>query len=415
MVRVRYITLFRRSLPLLLLLMLCAVPAAAQDTCETIFFYNAAGSTVVFQQKLPSARFAVRMTAPHIPRVDTAFIGFGVRKWSGLIKKDTIEVQVLDSNAPTFTQLDKDVFTLMPSAGHQHIVDAYYMLELNFQNGAATVVPNRDFYLAYRFKGPTTDSARILLKTPAADTARSVVINANGTLTTATNYVSSQISTTVDLYADVHVCYPYGTPIELESFTARSAGGSAVLEWSTASETRNYGFEVHRLAGLSESGRGKLWERIGFVMGYGNSMERRSYRFTDPDPAAARDSTGAVSYRLRQVDIDGTASYSPMVQIRLDDNAPGFSLAQNYPNPCGPGAGTSGAITMIAFELPEPGSVFLALYDEQGRLVRTILNETRGAGAQSVSCSTRDLPAGTYLYVLRNGSKISSRRMSVIR
>ncbi len=397
------------------LLICCALPAAAQDTCETISFYNAAGSTVAFQQRLPTARFAVRMTAPHIPRVDTAFIGFGVRKWSGLIKKDTIEVQVLDSNAPTFTQLDKDVFTLMPPAGQQHIADAYYMIELNFQNGAATIVPNRDFYLAYRFKGPTTDSARILFKTPAADTARSVVINANGTLTTATTYVSSQISSTVDLFADVHVCYPYGTPIELASFTARLAEGRAELAWSTASETRNYGFEVHRLAGLSESGRGKIWERIGFVLGYGNSTQMRSYRFTDPDPGAARDSAGGVTYRLRQVDIDGTASYSPVVRVQLDENEPGFSLAQNYPNPCGPGAGAGGTITMIAFRLSEPGHVSLRLYDEQGRLVRTLLDETRGAGAQTISADARDLPPGTYLYILRSGGAVLSRRMTVIR
>ena len=91
---------------------------------------------------------------------------------------------------------------------------------------------------------------------------------------------------------------PPGTiPVELTSFVASVNENSVTLNWTTATETNNLGFEVQRNSGSD-------YQAIGFVTGNGTTTETQEYSFTDIV------TTGSYSYRLKQVDYDGTFSYS---------------------------------------------------------------------------------------------------------
>ncbi|HRH39553.1 MAG TPA: hypothetical protein PK760_14485, partial [Flavobacteriales bacterium] len=100
---------------------------------------------------------------------------------------------------------------------------------------------------------------------------------------------------------DVSVTADVLLPIELLSFVASCQGDAALLEWSTASESGNDLFTIER------SLDGEHWEAIGTVPGAGYSLETIRYSFRDPDPSAL-----LLYYRLRQTDMDGAFSFSPI-------------------------------------------------------------------------------------------------------
>src|SRR5690606_41827240 len=63
-------------------------------------------------------------------------------------------------------------------------------------------------------------------------------------------------------------------PVELSSFTAVTEKNDVILNWSTASETNNQGFEIQRRS------KGEF-ERVGFVEGKGTTTEIQHYVFKD--------------------------------------------------------------------------------------------------------------------------------------
>ncbi|MDO7854743.1 glycine-rich protein [Hymenobacter sp. CA1UV-4] len=98
-------------------------------------------------------------------------------------------------------------------------------------------------------------------------------------------------------------------PVELTRFTAEPQGDDALLQWATASEKNNDHFEVEA------SADGHAFRRIGTVAGHGTSTQPQQYQLVDK--AIARYAADPVYYRLRQVDVDGTVSYSPVRQVRV--------------------------------------------------------------------------------------------------
>ncbi|HLP14898.1 MAG TPA: DUF5050 domain-containing protein, partial [Bacteroidota bacterium] len=84
-------------------------------------------------------------------------------------------------------------------------------------------------------------------------------------------------------------------PVELSSFTASAQNKKIVLQWKTATEIQNYGFEVERRRKAGE------WVAIGFAAGAGNSNSPHSYSFTDVTTVAHE----SYLYRLKQIDTDG--------------------------------------------------------------------------------------------------------------
>jgi hypothetical protein len=85
-----------------------------------------------------------------------------------------------------------------------------------------------------------------------------------------------------------------------------------------------------------------------------------------------------------------------------------FTLFQNYPNPFNPS-------TTISFELSEPAGVNLSVFDVSGRLVRTLIDESRGRGEHTTVFNSDGLASGVYFYRLLVGNETASKKMTVIK
>ena len=111
---------------------------------------------------------------------------------------------------------------------------------------------------------------------------------------------------------------PSPLPVELVTFTGKSHADAVELNWVTASEKNSAYFIVERATGAQNQ-----YKRLSEVAGAGNSTRATNYRFVDAQPV------GLGYYRLRQVDLDGTSTYSPAVAVR---STPALVLLA-YPNP----------------------------------------------------------------------------------
>ena len=115
-------------------------------------------------------------------------------------------------------------------------------------------------------------------------------------------------------------------PVELTSFSATVNNFNVLLNWQTATETNNQGFEIQRKSpsptpSLKE-GAFKLadWESIGFVNGKRTTTEPQVYSFADENLPAGRQglTTGKYQYRLKQIDFDGTFEYSNTIEVEIN-------------------------------------------------------------------------------------------------
>ncbi len=185
-------------------------------------------------------------------------------------------------------------------------------------------------------------------------------------------------------------------PVELVSFSAVPSGSNVNLSWTTATETNNKGFLIER---KSLDGR---CEDIGFVNGQGTTTSLHEYSYCDRNIG-----TGSYSYRLKQVDFNGTINFSRDVDVTVD--APSnFALAQNYPNPFNPS-------TTIEYTLPSDGFVTLDIYNALGQHVASLVKGSEKAGVHKVVFNAENLSSGMYYYRIETGSSAAVRKMMLMK
>jgi hypothetical protein len=195
--------------------------------------------------------------------------------------------------------------------------------------------------------------------------------------------------------------------VELTSFTAESNEDGVVLRWNTATEKNNRGFDVER----SQKSKVKSqndWGKIGFVAGSGTSTEPRIYSFKDEDLL-----NGTVSYRLKQIDLDGSVSYSEAIEVQVNTIPTEFALSQNYPNPFNP-------TTSIRFDVPLQSDVTLNIYDGLGRLVKSLVNEVKEPGRYTVNWNGRNdnnqqVASGFYIFKIKAGNFTAIKKMLLMK
>ncbi|HSW56429.1 MAG TPA: T9SS type A sorting domain-containing protein [Ignavibacteriaceae bacterium] len=196
------------------------------------------------------------------------------------------------------------------------------------------------------------------------------------------------------------VKYNQIVPVELTSFTANSNGNTVELNWTTASELNNQGFEIERKTSSDLD-----WVLLGFKEGKGTTTESQSYSYLDNVSSLEK---GTVSYRLKQIDFGGNYSYSDEVEVDVNPAPNQFELNQNYPNPFNPS-------TTISFGVPFSSQVTLKIYNTLGEEVAELVNQNLSAGSYSYSFDAAVLPSGIYVYTLQAGEKFISKKMTLIK
>lgn len=208
------------------------------------------------------------------------------------------------------------------------------------------------------------------------------------------------------LYIDSVSWNSSGTlPVELTEFNIEYRTPNVELQWMTATEVNNYGFEVEKKLQDSKIPKFQDWVKVGFVEGAGNSNSPKNYLFTDNNIT-----DGKITYRLKQIDRDGNFTYSHEVEIEAGNIPQRFSLEQNYPNPFNP-------TTQIRFTIPVSSFTTLKVYDIVGREVAMLVNEVKEAGSYSVQLSMNEyqLSSGVYFYTLRAGNFVATKKMLLMK
>lgn len=190
-------------------------------------------------------------------------------------------------------------------------------------------------------------------------------------------------------------------PVELVSFSAEVINDEVVLKWQTATETNNSGFEVERCQKSNVKGQ-KEWEKIGSVEGQGTITERYNYIFRDEISKP-----GIYSYRLKQVDFDGSFTYSQIVEVNISSPTE-FVLYQNFPNPFNPS-------TTIKFSLPLKSNVEISVFNSLGEKVDEAFNGELEEGYHEIDFNATGLPSGVYLYQLKTTDNVSVKKMLLLK
>lgn len=236
----------------------------------------------------------------------------------------------------------------------------------------------------YSFSGGTESASLWInpdLSGPEPAPDATVTLQAIGSVS---KIILHQQTLTGDMYIDaIRVADSWSQaplPVELVSFSAALVTGQVELKWNTKTEVNNYGFEVER------SRDKQVWESIGFVNGAGNSNSEKWYSFFD------KPGSSNVCYRLKQIDTDGSYTYSHVIEAILKTT--GYELFRNYPNPFNPE-------TKIRYSVSERGVVIIKIFDLLGNEVDELVNADHEPGEYSVNFNGKKLCSGLYIYCMR--------------
>ncbi|WP_020567778.1 T9SS type A sorting domain-containing protein [Neolewinella persica] len=178
-----------------------------------------------------------------------------------------------------------------------------------------------------------------------------------------------------------NVVFDVSLPVSWLTFSAEVREKSVLLNWATTAEESNDYFQVER----QETASG-TWSAIGRVAARRSGESVTEYSFIDASPPRVQQ----LPYRLRQVDTDGTFSFSPIrvVRFNIGDYATGV-----YPNP------SSGE---IFFTVDAAMTSSLELYDSDGRVI--LRQQVNPSVPNQRFVFPANLAAGTYF--LRLGDRL---------
>ncbi len=184
-------------------------------------------------------------------------------------------------------------------------------------------------------------------------------------------------------------------PVELINFHAVLQKGEkgTLLEWTTASEENNLGFQVQR------SRDGRIWEDLDFIRGQGTVEIRQQYFYVDDAPHL-----GNNYYRLKQIDLDGRVFYSNVAAISfLNEN----KLVEVFPNP-------SRGQFNIQIQSSISENVSIKIMDAKGSMVLSnnyALNEIELIDERQFNL----VEQGVYFVIIQVGEKIATEKITVLR
>lgn len=209
----------------------------------------------------------------------------------------------------------------------------------------------------------------------------------------------------MQLYAGIGVGYSGvgALPVELTTFTSLVKNNNVELHWKTATEINNYGFDIQRTAISTQRTADKIWTKVGFVDGNGTTNAPHSYIFYDKNIPS-----GKYSYRLKQIDRNGRFVISQEIEVTASGIPKEYALEQNYPNPFNP-------TTVITYSIILPSKVKVEVFTVLGKLITTLVNETKETGSYKINFNAEGLSSGIYYYKIQAGSFAATKKMVVLK
>lgn len=246
-----------------------------------------------------------------------------------------------------------------------------------FQTSSHASVPFFDIPVPIRFNGPGGQSSTLIFNP----------VSNGQSFTEQLNFTVSSVDFDPNrwLLAKSSVVLP----VEWNNLKGVWTGKTVQLEWETATEHHNLGFEIQRLNKYAAGE--EQWQNIGWKAGHGEALLPVRYTFSDPAAAA-----GNNYYRLAQVDADGSRQFSSVINVWV----PEAGALNIYPNP---------AQSEIWIEMPETtAEASFELYDVCGR--RVLNQKWQEPGARE-HLNLLELPGGVYLAVLRADGLLWEKRI----
>lgn len=180
--------------------------------------------------------------------------------------------------------------------------------------------------------------------------------------------------------AEIAGLTPYSLPLKMGDFAALKKSTGIQLNWETLTEQNTSHFEIER------SADGNSFSSIGSINAAGNSTDKKYYTHMDAAPL-----NGTNFYRLKMIDLDGTATFSRVVAIR--NNNASLEL-QLFPNP---------ATDVLQVQVPSTRreEASLLITDAAGKiLLRKAIQISEGHN--SISLPVAQLPKGLYFITVDN-------------
>jgi len=191
-------------------------------------------------------------------------------------------------------------------------------------------------------------------------------------------------------------------PVELVSFSASANDGEVSLNWTTATETNNASFEIERSLDNID------YITISNLKGNGTTTEMHTYSFTDVVSISAK-----MFYRLKQIDFNGSFTYSKTIEVDVNTMPGDFVLSQNYPNPFNPSTTIKYSVSKIINN--QSSIINLKVYDALGNEVATLVNEEKSPGNYEVEWNASGFASGVYFYRLKAGDFNSVKKLVLMK
>ncbi len=213
-------------------------------------------------------------------------------------------------------------------------------------------------------------------------------------------------------------------PVTLASFEVRQGNGLAVLQWRTASEIQNIGFNVWRRSDSSNAyARIASYKEYETLSGLGTSSEGRTYRFVDCNIQNGQ----TYWYKIEDVDINGNTRLHGPVEVQPLASSPlteailnaenQYSLGANYPNPFNP---STRFVLNIPSNLEKPQPVNITIINARGQRVKKLFSGRLSPGAhlfqwEGLNNSGQPVASGAYFYVVNTPEFREIKKMLLLR
>ncbi|MFK7948809.1 MAG: S8 family serine peptidase [Saprospiraceae bacterium] len=194
---------------------------------------------------------------------------------------------------------------------------------------------------------------------------------------------------------DIEIKENAALPVELTAFAAKAVDNNFIqLNWQTATEINNKGFEILR------STDGVEFEQIGYQTGKGNSIEAVNYTFDDKNVEKGI----WYYYQLKQVDFDGQFEMTSIVSASLEAEAT-FAISEPFPNPTNQSAN-------IRISTNKSLDFDILIYNQLGQIVEQQYFKA-GLGENLVQLNTSQWIEGIYIISIQNNGYRTTKKLVI--